>query len=166
MIIDTEIGAPLGFDQTGELLQRGPQVMMGYLNNPQATAASLDKDGWLHTGDITRVDEDNYFYIVDRLKELIKCKSYQVAPAELEALLLTHSAVVDAAVVPKAGKKQGEVPKAFVVLKQEISAEELIDWVGNQVAAYKRIQEVVFIDQIPKSPSGKILRRVLRDREG
>ncbi|TXL20658.1 acyl-CoA synthetase, partial [Methylococcaceae bacterium HT5] len=105
-----------------------------------------------------------YFYIVDRLKELIKCKSYQVAPAELEALLLTHPAIIDAAVVPKADKQSGEVPKAFIVLKQDISADEIIAWVAEKVAAYKQIKEIEFIDKIPKSPSGKILRRNLRDR--
>ena len=164
MIIDTETGKPLGFNQTGELLLRGPQVMVGYLNNPEATAAAIDANGWLHSGDIARVDEDGFFYIVDRLKELIKCKSYQVAPAELEALLLTHPAIIDAAVVPKADKKHGEVPKAFIVLKQEVSAVEIMSWTAEQVAEYKQIKEIVFIEQIPKSPSGKILRRVLRDR--
>lgn len=164
MIIDTEIGKPLGINQAGELLLRGPQVMLGYLDNPQATTATLDSNGWLHTGDIASVDQDGFFYIVDRLKELIKCNSYQVAPAELEALLLTHPAVTDAAVIPKADRKSGEVPKAFVVLKQEITESELISWVARQVASYKRIKEIEFIDQIPKSPSGKILRRVLRDR--
>ena len=164
MIIDTETGKPLGFNQTGELLLRGPQVMLGYMDNPEATASTLDINGWLHTGDMARVDQDGFFYIVDRLKELIKCNGYQVAPAELEALLLTHPAVTDAAVVPKPDKKSGEVPKAFVVVKQEISADELINWVAKQVASYKRIKEIEFIDQIPKSPSGKILRRVLRNR--
>ncbi len=164
MIIDTETGQPLGFNQTGELLLRGPQVMMGYLNNPEATAAAINSEGWLYTGDIASVDEEGYFYIVDRLKELIKCKSYQVAPAELEALLLTHPAIIDVAVVPKADKQSGEVPKAFIVLKQEISATEIMAWVAEKVAAYKQIKEIEFIDQIPKSPSGKILRRVLRDR--
>ena len=164
MIIDTETGEPLGFNQAGELLLRGPQVMMGYLDNPEATAAAIDVNGWLHSGDIASVDEQGYFYIVDRLKELIKCKGYQVAPAELEALLLTHPAIVDAAVIPKADKKSGEVPKAFIVLKQDISADEIIAWVAEKVASYKQIKEIEFIDQIPKSPSGKILRRILRDR--
>ena len=166
MIIDTETGEPLRFNQTGELLLRGPQIMTGYLNNSQATAATIDADGWLHSGDIARVDEDGYFYIVDRLKELIKCKGYPVAPAELEALLLTHPAIVDAAVVPKADAKAGEVPKAFIVLKQEISADEIIAWTEDKVASYKQIKAIEFIDQIPKSPSGKILRWVLRDCEG
>ncbi len=164
MIIDTETGKPLGFNQTGELLLRGPQVMLGYLDNPKATAEALDVNDWLHTGDMARVDQDGFFYIVDRLKELIKCNSYQVAPAELEALLLTHPVVIDVAVIPKADKKSGEVPKAFVVVKQNISADELIRWAAKQVASFKRIREIEFIDQIPKTPSGKILRRVLRDR--
>lgn len=162
MIRDTETGQVLGTDQTGELLVRGPQRMLGYLNNPQASAETVDEDGWLHTGDLARVDEDGYFYIVDRLKELIKVKGFQVAPAELEALLLTHPAVADVAVVPLADEKSGEVPKAFIVARQAISADEIMQWVADQVAPYKVIRQVEFIDQIPKSPSGKILRRMLR----
>jgi acyl-CoA synthetase (AMP-forming)/AMP-acid ligase II len=138
--------------------------MLGYLGNPEATAATIDKDGWLHTGDVAKVDEDGYFYIVDRLKELIKYKAYQVAPAELEALLLSHPAVADVAVVPKLDKEAGEVPKAFIVRNQEISAEAIMAWVADKVAPYKKIREIEFIEKIPKSPSGKILRRILRDR--
>jgi acyl-CoA synthetase (AMP-forming)/AMP-acid ligase II len=141
--------------------------MFGYLNNPEATRATIDDDGWLHTGDIGRVDEDGYWYITDRLKELIKYKGFQVAPAELEALLLTHPAVADSAVIPIPDTESGEVPKAFVVLKpdQEASAEEIMEFVSGHVATYKQIRAVEFIDEIPKSLSGKILRRVLRDRE-
>jgi acyl-CoA synthetase (AMP-forming)/AMP-acid ligase II len=163
-IIDTTTGRALGYNEAGEILLRGPQVMLGYLYNLDATAATLDLNGWLHTGDVASVDEEGYFYIIDRLKELIKCRGYQVAPAELEQLLLTHPAIVDAAVIPKLDKKSGEVPKAFVVTKQEISADEIINWAAKKVASYKRIKEIEFIDQIPKSPSGKILRRLLRNR--
>jgi acyl-CoA synthetase (AMP-forming)/AMP-acid ligase II len=163
MIIDTETTDPLAVNETGELLLRGPQVMLGYLDNREATAATLDADGWLHTGDIACVDEDGYFKIVDRLKEMIKYKGYQVAPAELEALLLSHPAVADVAVIPLPDKEAGEVPKAFIVLQQEISAEAIKGWVAEKVAPYKKIRQIEFIEQIPKSPSGKILRRMLRE---
>jgi len=166
-VVDPESGESRGVGEDGEIWIRGPQVMKGYLNNPAATAATIDEDGWLRTGDIGRVDEDGYWYVTDRLKELIKYKGFQVAPAELEAVLLTHSAIADAAVIPIPDEEAGEVPKAFVVLQPERTAtvQEIIDYVGRKVAAYKRIREVEVIDTIPKSPSGKILRRELRDRE-
>lgn len=164
-IIDTETGKPLGFNEVGELLLRGPQVMLGYLDNPEATKATIDENGWLHTGDIAKVDEEGYFYIVDRLKELIKYKGFQIAPAELEALLLTHPAVADVAVIPLLDREAGEIPKAFIVLQQEVSAEDILEWVARKVAPYKKIRKIEFIEQIPKSPSGKILRRILRERE-
>jgi acyl-CoA synthetase (AMP-forming)/AMP-acid ligase II len=159
--------APQG--REGELWIRGPQIMKGYLNHPEETAACLDREGWYHTGDVGYVDADGYFFIVDRTKELIKYKGMQVAPAELEALLVTHPAVLDAAVVRKADEEAGEVPKAFVVLKPDeasraTTGEALMGWVAGRVAPHKRIREVEFIDQIPKSASGKILRRVLMDR--
>src|SRR5216117_3748324 len=163
-IVDAATGADLGPDEDGELLIRGPQVMAGYLNNPEATAATLDAAGWLHTGDIGRVDRDGYFTIVDRLKELIKYKGFQVPPAELEALLRGHPAVADAAVVPLADRECGEVPKAFVVLRGDVSAADLMAYVAERVAPYKRIRALEIIDAIPKSPSGKILRRVLKER--
>jgi acyl-CoA synthetase (AMP-forming)/AMP-acid ligase II len=163
-IVDVGTGADVGPGQDGELLVRGPQVMIGYLNQPAATAATLDADGWLHTGDIGRVDEDGYFSVVDRLKELIKYKGYQVPPAELEALLLTHPAVSDAAVIGVSDAEAGEIPKAFVVLKKEVTPEELMAFVAERVAPYKRIRAVEVIDAIPKSPSGKILRRILKER--
>jgi len=163
-IVDTGTGKELGPDEDGELLIRGPQVMRGYLNNPEATAATLDSDGWLHTGDIGRVDRHGYFTIVDRLKELIKYKGFQVPPAELEAVLRGHPAVADAAVVPLADRECGEVPKAFVVLRGDVSAADLMAYVAERVAPYKKIRAVEVIDAIPRSPSGKILRRVLRAR--
>ncbi|HXI21053.1 MAG TPA: AMP-binding protein, partial [Gemmatimonadales bacterium] len=154
----------------GELWIRGPQIMKGYLNRPEETAACLDRDGWYHTGDVGYVDPDGYFFIVDRTKELIKYKGLQVAPAELEALLLTHRAVLDAAVVRKADEEAGEVPKAYVVLKPDeasraTTGEAIMGWVAQRVAPHKRIRDLEFVDQIPKSASGKILRRVLIDRE-
>ncbi len=139
--------------------------MKGYLNNPEATSACIDDEGWLRTGDIGYADEDGYFYIVDRMKELIKYKGFQVAPAELEALLLTHSAIADAAVIPKRDEEAGEVPKAFVVAKTEVAPQAIMDFVAEHVAPYKKVREVEFVDQIPKSPSGKILRRLLVEKE-
>ncbi len=167
MIVDVDSGQPLGVNQKGEVWTRGPQVMKGYLNNPKATKITIDENGWLHTGDIGYVDEEGNFYIVDRLKELIKYKGYQVAPAELEALLLNHPAVADAAVIPVADEEAGEIPKAFVVKKQgsELSEEELIAWVSEHVSPQKKIRKVEFTDIIPKSLSGKILRRVLVEKE-
>jgi acyl-CoA synthetase (AMP-forming)/AMP-acid ligase II len=166
-IVDLANGAMLGPNAEGEVCVRGPQVMKGYLNRPEATAATIDQEGWLHTGDIGYVDEDGHFFIVDRAKELIKYKGFQVPPAELEGILLTHPAVADAAVIPSPDEEAGEVPKAFVVLKGEANADDLMRYVAERVAPYKKIRSVEFIDKIPKSPSGKILRRVLvaSDRE-
>ncbi len=164
-VIDWATGEEVGPGQDGELCVRGPQVMRGYLKNPTATANTIDEDGWLHTGDIGHADEDGYFFIVDRLKELIKYKGYQVPPAELEALLVAHPAVAEAAVIPSPDEDAGEVPKAFVVRKAEVTADELMAYVAGRVAPYKRIRRVQFIEEIPKSASGKILRRVLIERE-
>jgi acyl-CoA synthetase (AMP-forming)/AMP-acid ligase II len=144
---------------------RGPQVMKGYLNNPQATARAIDPDGWLHTGDVARVEEDGSLRIVDRLKEMIKYKGYQIAPAELEAVLLTHPAIADAAVIPVPDEEAGEVPKAFVVPSGPITAEEVTRFVAGRVAPYKKLRAVEIVEEIPKSPSGKVLRRVLIERE-
>src|SRR6266496_438639 len=160
-IVDAGTGTEVGPDEDGELLIRGPQVMRGYLNNPEATAATLDGDGWLHTGDIGHVDSDGYFTIVDRLKELIKYKGFQVPPAELEAVLCAHPAVADAAVIPIPDDECGEVPKAFVVLKGDTSPAALLAYVAEHVAPYKKIRVIEVIDAIPKSPSGKILRSLL-----
>jgi acyl-CoA synthetase (AMP-forming)/AMP-acid ligase II len=139
--------------------------MKGYLNRPEATAATIDNEGWLHTGDIGYVDEDGHFFIVDRLKELIKYKGLQVPPAELEAVLLTHPSVADAAVIPYPDEEAGEVPKAIVVLKTPAEPEAIMDFVAERVAPHKRVRYVEFVSQIPKSPSGKILRRVLVERD-
>jgi acyl-CoA synthetase (AMP-forming)/AMP-acid ligase II len=165
-IVDPASGADLDVGQDGELWIRGPQVMHGYLNNPQATASTLDDEGWLHTGDIGHVDADDHVFIVDRLKELIKYKGFQVPPAELEALLLTHPAVADAAVVGLPDPEAGEIPAGYVVLKpgQSATAEEIQQFVADQVASYKQIRRITFLDAVPKSASGKILRRVLRDQ--
>ena len=162
-IVDPVTGNDVATGQDGEIWLRGPQVMHGYLNCPDATQATIDADGWLHSGDIGHADADQNFYIVDRLKELIKYKGMQVAPAELEALLLTHPAVADAAVVSLKDDECGELPRAFIVAKAPATAEELMSFVADRVAPYKKVRRVDFIDAIPKSPSGKILRRLLRD---
>jgi acyl-CoA synthetase (AMP-forming)/AMP-acid ligase II len=164
-IVDPATGQSLGANAEGEICVRGPQVMKGYLNNPEATARTIDSDNWLHTGDIGYVDEDGHFFVVDRVKELIKYKGFQVAPAELEAVLLTHPAIADAAVIPQRDDEAGEVPKAFVVTRQETSGEEIMEFVAARVAPHKKIRDVEFISQIPKSLSGKILRRVLIEKE-
>lgn len=166
-VVDIETGAELEANREGEICVRGPQVMKGYLNRPEETAAAVDAEGWLRTGDIGYADDDGHFFIVDRKKELIKYKGFQVAPAELEALILTHPAVADCAVIPAPNEEAGEVPKAFVVLKdgRRETADELIKFVAARVAPHKKIRLVEIIEQIPKSPSGKILRRVLVARE-
>jgi acyl-CoA synthetase (AMP-forming)/AMP-acid ligase II len=165
MIAEVATGKALGPNQQGEVWTRGPNIMRGYLNRPEETAAAVDRDGWYRTGDIGYMDTDGYLYIVDRLKELIKYSAYQVAPAELEAVLVAHPAVADAAVIPSPDEEHGEVPKAFVVKKSEVSAEQLMAYVAERVAPYKKIRLLEFVDQIPKSPSGKILRRVLVEKE-
>ena len=164
-IIDLETGEPLGPGERGEICVRGPQVMKGYLNKPNATAQTIDADKWLHTGDIGYADEDGHFFIVDRAKELIKYKGFQVPPAELEAVLLTHPSIADAAVIPYPDDEAGEVPKGIIVLKEETEPQAILDFVAERVAPHKRIRYLEFVDQIPKSPSGKILRRVLVEME-
>ena len=166
-VVDLDDGTELGPGEDGEVWIRGPQVMRGYLGNEEATAGTLDEDGWLHTGDIGHADDDGWFYLVDRLKELIKYKGFQVAPAELEAVLLEHPAIADAAVVASPDEEAGEVPKAFVVADADadVDLEEVKAFVAARVASYKQLRAVELIDAIPKSASGKVLRRVLVDRE-
>jgi acyl-CoA synthetase (AMP-forming)/AMP-acid ligase II len=164
-LVDVETGEAVGFGKRGELWVRGPQVMKGYHNRPEATQGTVDAEGWLHTGDVGCVDEDGHLFIVDRVKELIKYKGFQVAPAELEAILLTHPAIADAAVIPSPDDEAGEVPKAFVVLKGEVSPKEIKEFVAERVAPHKKIRRLEVVDQIPKTASGKILRRVLKERE-
>jgi len=164
-VVDTATGADLGPGEQGEILLRGPIVMQGYLKQPAATAATIDAGGWLRTGDIGYADPDGDFFIVDRTKELIKYKGLQVAPAELESVMLGHVAVADAAVIGVADEEAGEVPKAYVVRKGQISAEEIMAYVAERVAPHKKIRAVEFVDQLPKSPTGKLLRRVLIERE-
>jgi 4-coumarate--CoA ligase len=164
-IRDTATGEDLGPGHEGEILLRGPQVMKGYLNNPAATAATMDGD-WLKTGDIGMIDADGYVFIADRVKELIKVKGFQVAPAEVEALLLTHPKVADVAVIGVPDEEAGEVPMAFVVASAAgvPGLEELQAHLAGQLSKYKQIQRLEIVEAVPKSASGKILRRVLRDR--
>jgi len=168
-LIDPQTGDEIeipatGVSEPGELLCRGPNVMRGYLGNEEATAQTIDPDGFIHTGDIATVSAHGYVTIVDRLKELIKYKGYQVAPAELEALLLTHELIADAAVIGVNDAEGEEIPKAFVVLQPdaELSEDEVIAFVAGRVAPYKKVREVEFIETVPKSASGKILRKDLR----
>lgn len=167
-VVDLETGeSEVSFGEPGELLVRGPQVMKGYYNNPAATAEAITPDGWLHTGDIVRMDADGRVWVVDRKKELIKYKGFQVPPAELEGLLFQHPGVMDAAVIGKADADAGEVPKAFVVRTEgaDVTGDDLMAFVAGKVATFKQVREVEFVESIPKNPSGKILRRVLLEQE-
>ncbi|KAM7275792.1 hypothetical protein ACFE04_017658 [Oxalis oulophora] len=162
-IVDHVIGVALGPDEKGEIWLRGPSVMKGYVGDDKATTETLDSEGWLKTGDLGYFDADGFLYIVDRLKELIKFKGYQVPPAELEELLQSHPEIVEAAVVPYPDKDAGQIPIAYVVRKpgSKISQAQIMDYMAKQVAPYKKIQRVAFVNAIPKSPAGKILRREL-----
>jgi len=163
-----EIAIPeAGVSEPGELLCRGPNIMVGYLGNEEATAQTLEADGFLHTGDIATVSAEGYVTVVDRLKELIKYKGYQVAPAELEAVLVGHPLIADAAVVSGHDPDGEEVPKAFVVLQPEadLTADQIMDYVADRVAPHKKVRQVAMVDSIPKSSSGKILRKELRAAE-
>ncbi|KAK7502850.1 hypothetical protein BaRGS_00005799 [Batillaria attramentaria] len=165
-IVDPETGRSLGVDQTGELYMRGPMTMMGYHKNPEATRQTIDRDGWIHTGDMARIDADGYLYIVDRLKELIKYKGEQVAPAVLEDLLMAHPELSDVCVIGLPDPVAGELPRAYVVRTpgSKVTEQEVKDFVAKQVPSYMQLRGgVEFRETIPKSPSGKILRRLLRD---
>ncbi|KAJ9590143.1 hypothetical protein L9F63_016728, partial [Diploptera punctata] len=164
-VINRETGVSLGPDEPGEVCVRGPQVMLGYHNNPQATAETIDSAGWLHTGDMGYYDKDNDFYIIDRYKELIKVKGLQVAPAELEDILRSHPGVTDAAVIGIPDERKGEVPRAYIVLKDsKLSESEVKKFVSDKVSEHKQLAGgVEFVDAIPKNPSGKILRRKLKE---
>lgn len=162
-IIDPISGTPLPPNQQGELWLRGPYVMKGYFSNPEATTSTLNSDGWLRTGDLCYVDDEGYIFVVDRLKELIKYKGYQVAPAELEALLHSHPEIMDVAVIPFPDKEAGQVPMAYIVRKPggTLSESSVINFVAQQVAPYKKVRHVAFVSEIPKNAAGKILRKDL-----
>jgi acyl-CoA synthetase (AMP-forming)/AMP-acid ligase II len=165
MVVDPVSGARVGAGKTGELWFRAPQMMSGYIDDEPSTAETIDRDGWLHTGDVGYFDDAGNLFVVDRLKELIKYRGYHVAPAELEAELVTHPAVADAAVVSRPDVEAGELPVAYVVLREPANTREIARWLARRVAPYKRVWDVLAIEQIPRSPTGKILRRVLRERE-
>ena len=162
-IVDPETGEDA---ERGELWVRGPQVMQGYLNNDEATRETIDGDGWLHTGDVAEMDDEGYYSIVDRLKELIKYKGFQVPPAELEAILITHPSVADCAVIGVPDEEAGEIPKGFIVASgDDVTDDELMAFVAAKVSPQKKIRLVERIEEIPKSASGKILRRELAGRD-
>ncbi|KAJ2598264.1 hypothetical protein GGF40_002292 [Coemansia sp. RSA 1286] len=170
-VLDSD-GRVLGPDAVGELCFRGPNIMLGYLNNPQETQRAIDVDGFFHTGDIGYIDQNQFVFITDRKKELIKYNGFQVAPAELEGILMQHPEVRDCAVIGVFDeRRQTEVPKAFVVLETSTrdgqraagGAEHIVDWVNGQVAYYKQLRGgYSIVESIPKSASGKILRRMLK----
>ncbi|KAM0070199.1 putative AMP-dependent synthetase/ligase, AMP-binding, AMP-binding enzyme domain, ANL [Helianthus debilis subsp. tardiflorus] len=164
-VVDWVTGSHLPPGKTGELWLRGPAIMKEYLNNVEATSSTIDKDGWLHTGDIVYFDQDGYLYIVDRVKEMIKYKGFQIAPADLEDVLASHPAILDAAVTGIRDEEAGEIPVAFVVMKPgaEASESSIIDFVAKEVAPYKKVRRVMFTNTIPRSAAGKILRRQLKD---
>ncbi|KAI8817136.1 uncharacterized protein EV422DRAFT_255584 [Fimicolochytrium jonesii] len=168
-LVDPDTKKDVATGEPGELWIRGPMVMKGYHNNAEATAETIDADGWLHTGDIAQVDAKGFFYIVDRLKELIKYKGFQVPPAELEGYLLAHPDVADAAVIGRPSLEAGEIPRAYIVLKEGhkgVTEADIVGYIEKKVAQHKRLRGgVEFIDAIPKAASGKILRRVLREMD-
>lgn len=166
MVVDIDSHKPLGPGKCGEVWLRGPNMMKGYWSQPTATTETLLADGWMRTGDIGYFDSDQCVYLVDRLKELIKYNAYQVAPAELEDIIQSHPAVRDSGVVGAPDAAAGEIPVAFVVKNEGamLSAEELMEYIAARVAPYKKIRAVEFVQEIPKSPSGKILRRILKEK--
>ncbi|WP_299949467.1 AMP-binding protein [uncultured Ruegeria sp.] len=164
-IVNPDTGEDLPAGEAGEMWIRGPQVMQAYLNNPEATKDTLTPDGWLKTGDVASIDADGFMFIVDRLKELIKFKGFQVAPAELEATMVAHSGVQEAAVIGEPDDEAGEVPVAFIVrATPDLTEEDVHAHMRTSLASYKQLHAIRFVDEIPKSPSGKILRRLLRDK--
>ncbi|KAA0034187.1 4-coumarate--CoA ligase-like 1 [Cucumis melo var. makuwa] len=164
--IDPDTGRSLPKNTPGEICVRSQCVMQGYYKNEEETSRTIDSKGWMHTGDIGYIDDDGDVFIVDRIKELIKYKGFQVAPAELEAILLTHPSIEDAAVVPLPDEEAGEIPAASVVMapNSNETEEEIIKHVASNVAHYKKVRLVHFVDTIPKSPSGKVMRRLIKEK--
>jgi acyl-CoA synthetase (AMP-forming)/AMP-acid ligase II len=164
-VVDPDSGRDVPPGRPGELWVRGPQVMPGYVGDPDATAATITGDGWLRTGDLVTIRDDGQLVVNDRLKELLKVDGVQVPPAELELLLREHPAVRDAAVVGRPHPRTGEVPVAYVVLAGPATPDELASFVASRVAPHKRLHDVRIVDELPRMPAGKLLRRALRDRE-
>ncbi|XP_019190672.1 PREDICTED: 4-coumarate--CoA ligase-like 6 [Ipomoea nil] len=164
-VVDWVTGSSLPPNSSGELWLRGPSVMKGYLNNVEATKSTVDDDGWLHTGDIVYFDQNGYLYVLDRLKEIIKYNGFQIAPADLEAVLMSHPDIIDAAVTSAINEEVGEIPVAFVVKRDgsTLSQADVIDFVAKQVAPYKKVRKVIFRGSIPRSVAGKVLRKELRN---
>ncbi|VDO97383.1 unnamed protein product [Soboliphyme baturini] len=163
-IIDLKTGEELKHNEQGELCFKGPLCTLGYYKNAKATAELYDKDGWLHTGDIGYYDEDEFFYIVDRLKELIKVKGFQVTPSELEEVLLTHPNIEEVTVIGIPDSEKGERPFAYVIAKSSLTAEEVAEYLSKSVAPIKRIspKDVAFVESLPKTSLGKPQRRMLQ----
>ncbi|KAG9158004.1 hypothetical protein Leryth_000173 [Lithospermum erythrorhizon] len=163
-VIDFVSGAAVPPGGVGELWLRSPGVMKGYLNNIKETMSTVDTEGWLHTGDIVYFDQEGYLYIIDRLKEVIKYKGFQISPADLESVLMSHPEVADAAVTAVTDEEAGEIPVAFVVRKKgsELSEESLMDFVATKVSPYKKVRKVCFTSSVPRSAAGKIIRRELK----
>jgi acyl-CoA synthetase (AMP-forming)/AMP-acid ligase II len=164
-VVNADTGDDVERGIQGEIWFRGPQAFKGYLNNDEKTSATVTADGWVRTGDIGYFDNDGYLYVTDRLKELIKVKGFQVAPAELEALLCTHPSIADAAVISRSDARDGERAIAYVVARSEVAPDGLKEWVAQRVSEYKQLADIIFCEEIPKSASGKILRRVLREQD-
>jgi 4-coumarate--CoA ligase len=164
-IVDPVTLEDLPRGSSGELWFRGPQAFQGYLNQPTATASTITEDGWVRTGDIGYFDDDGYLYVTDRLKELIKVKGFQVAPAEIEAILQGHPMVADVAVIGRPDERAGEIPVAYLVTRGRVEIDEIKAWLAARVVDYKRIGDIVICAAIPKTPAGKILRRVLRSQD-
>jgi long-chain acyl-CoA synthetase len=169
-VIDPQTFHELPVGEVGELVVKGPQVMKGYWKKPVETEGAfvtIDGEKWLRTGDIARIDEEGYEYIIDRLKETIKYKGFSVSPNEIESLLFTHPDIADCAVVGKPDSYAGEIPKAFVVPKPgtNVTSKDIVDFVKPRIAEYKWVREVEFVNDIPRTPSGKILRKMLIERE-
>jgi len=162
-VVDTTTGKDMPPNHKGELWLRGPTIMKGYFGNDEATESTLDSEGWLKTGDLCYIDDEGFLFVVDRIKELIKYKAFQVAPAELEELLLSNQDIIDAAVIPYPDHEAGQIPMAFVVRKTDsnLCEDDVINFVAKQVSPYKKIRRVAFVNSIPKSPAGKILRKDL-----